>query len=495
MTSIRRQLTWKLLAVFAAPLALGGGGAFLIVRHSMLEQFDATLFARAGAIASITEQRGDRVVTRSDTGVLRRFESTRDLDGSNRRDDDDEDDVAFFEMWHVDGTAVARSDSLGRGDLPFPPPNPSSERRRAWDFRLPTGRAARAVSIQFALRLADADPSPGRPVILAVATSRAELDRTLQTVAVVLGGCGAVLLVAATLVVPRVLTRELSPVDRLADQAAAITPDSLETRFSAEAAPTELAPIIGRLNELLDRLQRAFERERQFTGDLAHELRTPVAELRNLAEVAVKWPDSRSAEIDHDTLAIALQLDGIVTRLLALLRSEREQLRVHFQPVQLSEEIATSWRSFAERATQRRLQVSIVGHGETLVESDPILLRSILANLYDNACEYTPEGGSVTVEAEQNASGWCVRVSNDAVDLSPADVSKLFDRFWRRDTARASGEHSGLGLSLAKGFARVIGADLTAHFRGRQLTLTLTGSPAAPRPAERVDPPPSLPVR
>jgi two-component system sensor histidine kinase QseC len=179
-------------------------------------------------------------------------------------------------------------------------------------------------------------------------------------------------------------------------------------------------------------------------------------------------------------LGIALQLDGIVTRMLALLRSEREQLHVHFQPVQLSDEIARAWRSFAQLATERRLQVSIVGRAGASVESDPILLRSILTNLYDNACEYTPEGGSVVIEAEQDATAWSVRVSNDAVDLNDADVSKLFDRFWRRDTARAAAEHSGLGLSLAKAFARVIGADLTAHLEGRRLTLELKASHAEP---------------
>jgi signal transduction histidine kinase len=83
----------------------------------------------------------------------------------------------------------------------------------------------------------------------------------------------------------------LSPLNQLANQAASITADSLATRFPTEIWPGELTPISSRLNDLLERLEQSFERERRFSADLAHELRTPIAELRSLAELALKWPE------------------------------------------------------------------------------------------------------------------------------------------------------------------------------------------------------------
>ena len=159
----------------------------------------------------------------------------------------------------------------------------------------------------------------GSEAILVVASDRDDLDEALAALALALLGCGAALLAVTIVIVPRLLRRELAPLNELAERAAHVNADSLATRFPSDGLPGELAPISGRLNDLLARLEQAFERERQFGADLAHELRTPIAELRSLAEVALKWPDAREATTDRETLAIALQMEGIVTRLLALL--------------------------------------------------------------------------------------------------------------------------------------------------------------------------------
>ena len=127
-----------------------------------------------------------------------------------------------------------------------------------------------------------------------MASVRRELDRTLATLQLVLAGSGLLLLAATALVVPRVLRRELKPLQSLAAEAARIDAASLSARFATEGLPGELAPIAARLNELLARLEDSFERERRFSSDVAHEFRTPVAELRSLAELAIKLPDTRA---------------------------------------------------------------------------------------------------------------------------------------------------------------------------------------------------------
>ena len=134
-----------------------------------------------------------------------------------------------------------------------------------------------------------------------------------------------------------------------------MTPATLSARFATEGLPGELAPIAARLNELLARLEDSFERERRFSSDVAHEFRTPVAELRSLAELAIKLPDTRAADADHETLAIALHLESILTHLLALARGEAGGLPVQRERVELAALLQNVCDPFREKARAREL--------------------------------------------------------------------------------------------------------------------------------------------
>jgi signal transduction histidine kinase len=205
-------------------------------------------------------------------------------------------------------------------------------------------------------------------------------------------------------------------------------------------------------------------------------LRTPLAELRSLAELAVKWPDARAPETDRDVLAIATQMERIVTRLLAMVRSEHGQLSIAREPVDLDALLKDVWQPLVARAAGRDVHLDWCVSPHTMVSADPVLLRSVLSNLLQNAVEYSPPGGEVKVAAQAANAGFEVHVRNQAPGVSAEDVTRLFDRFWRRDPARSCGDHAGLGLSLARAFARAMGGDLTATREpGDYLRLTLIG--------------------
>ncbi len=461
MRTIRQQLTRKLLLGFSLLLGVGGVAVYLCTRAALVDEFDRTLRAKANAITSATEQHGTRIkVELAERFLLEYHEGIA---------------VNFFQVRRADGTTVRRSESLGRADLPVRPG--TSSRPRFWDLKLPTGYRGRAVGFTFRPQLSrqSASVQPAE-LTLVVAGALGELDETLAALAVVLLGCGLLLLAATGLIVPRVLRRELAPLNQLAEQAGRIHADSLSTRFPTNALPGELAPISSRLNDLLSRLEESFERERRFSANLAHELRTPIAELRSLADLALKWPESRPAEIDQDTFAIAVQMEGIVTRLLALLRSERGQLVPERQSVLLASAVADTWHPFAERAAQKALPVTQNVSPKAAIESDPVLLRSILTNLFDNAVEYTGRSGTITIEGGVNGDRFTLRVANSVDRIDASDLSRFFERFWRKDTARSASQHSGLGLSLARAFAQALGCELTAALEGQsRLLLTLSG--------------------
>jgi signal transduction histidine kinase len=476
VTTIRQRLTRRVLLAFGVPLIIAAVAVYGLVREALIESFDAALRNKALTLVALTREADLQLEVDASNRLLRDFDQA--AEGEAHRVASETSDAAYFEMWTQDGTAVRRSRSLGGRDLVVA--TSTSARALFVNLNLPSGRSGRAVQLTFTPRRreeSDSEPvaTSGRPVRLVVAVDREDLDQTEQVVAVVLAGAGIILLATTFFLVPRVITREFAPLGALADRAAQITAVSLGTRFPTESLPGELAPIAARLNDLLGRLEHAFERERQFSADLAHELRTPIAELRSLAEVGIRWPDARSEDADRDSLAIAVQMEGIVTRLLTLLRSERGQVIVVPAQIDLADLVSRRWRALEGRANARGLRLDLRRPSDVTITSDPVLLAAILNNLLENAVDYATRGTDIGVELKVDETQFAVSVQNDTADLTPQDLDEMFTRFWRRDRARAGGEHSGLGLSLARAFAETLACDLRAQLDGSSLRMTLTG--------------------
>jgi two-component system sensor histidine kinase QseC len=226
-------------------------------------------------------------------------------------------------------------------------------------------------------------------------------------------------------------------------------------------------------------LQASFERERRFSADVAHELRTPIAELRSLSEVALKWPPTaeESRQGFDEALGIARRMESLVAALQTIARSEAGETRVQTALIRLPTFMESIWEGFAAGAQDRDLKVRFDLQEAPRVFSDPVLLESVFTNLLANAVEYTPVGGSLRVRATPVGTGTVtVAVGNDADNLTPEDVAQLFDRFWRRDLSRTDTGHSGLGLSLVRAVARTLGARVTAELKdGAWLEIKVSG--------------------
>ncbi len=460
MKSIRRRLTRELLAVSLVLLVGGWVAFFFAARKELFEQLDATLRARALTLTTLTVwERGSLRLEAADR-LGREFGLARPRD--------------FFEVWDADGRPLLRSESLAGADLA--PPPAAAGRRVSWNVNLPPGRRVRAMALYFQPRQeADGRTAlpPAAEVRLAVATTRQELDEALAEL-LTIAGLGGILLVGVVLWgVPRVLRRGLRPLDAMAERVAGIEVDSLARRLEVSDLPQELRPIAARLNELLARLEASFERERRFSADLAHELRTPIAELRSLAECALKWPEAREPSTDRDVLASARHMETLVTQLLALARGEQGQVQARLVKSQLDEGVREAWAPFAARASARSLQLYLELAPVAAVV-DPFILRSILNNLFDNAVDYTPAGGEIRVSLETVGTGARLRLANAVDGFEAADLPLLFDRFWRKEAARSGQQHLGLGLPLARTYALAMGWSLSAALEPAPSRLVFT---------------------
>jgi signal transduction histidine kinase len=223
--------------------------------------------------------------------------------------------------------------------------------------------------------------------------------------------------------------------------------------------PTELSPIVLRLNELLERLQNAFERERSFTADAAHELRTPLAGLEAALEVCVS---RRRAPEAYETvakrcLAVVRTMHGMIEGLLLLARADASQVPVSREVVDIENLLAESWKDFSAIAENRSLDVQWEAPADLRVETDAAKLRHILSNLLDNAVRYADAGGTILISTEQLETVARIRISNTGSRVSANDAAKVFERFWRGDHSRtATGTHSGLGLAVCSKLTDVL---------------------------------------
>ncbi len=247
--------------------------------------------------------------------------------------------------------------------------------------------------------------------------------------------------------------KSLEPVAAMGAQAEHISAANLHERLTVKNASDELGRLARTFNELLDRLNQSFERQRRFISDASHELRTPISILRGEAEVALSQPE-RSSEEYRESLAVlhqeAQRLASIVEDLFTLTRADAGEYRLSRSDFYLDELAADCVRATRALAQAKNIALAADAPREMPVRADEELLRRMILNLLDNAIKYTPEGGSVSVACSIAADGYDLSVTDSGHGI-PADLqSRIFERFFRVDRARSrTGRDGGAGLGLA----------------------------------------------
>jgi two-component system heavy metal sensor histidine kinase CusS len=224
---------------------------------------------------------------------------------------------------------------------------------------------------------------------------------------------------------------------------------------------------------MLRRLDDSFTRLSQFSADLAHELRTPIANMLGEAQVALTRdrtaPEYR--EIIESTVAECERLSRIVDNLLFVARvdAEREPIaRKRFDARAAVEKIAAFYQNVAE---DHHVRISCSGHGQ--LYADPDLFERVVGNLLDNALRFTPEHGSIHIGLSKNNGDFEVAVSDTGSGIAPEHLPRVFDRFYRAESSRSS-DGAGLGLALVKSIVDLHGGSATIRSEiGRGTTIKL----------------------
>ena len=244
----------------------------------------------------------------------------------------------------------------------------------------------------------------------------------------------------------------LRPLRRLTAELQSRRADSLEPVTSIQS-PAEIAPLLGALNDLLARLARTLDTQRQFIADAAHELRTPLAAVRLQAELAQR----QTVSAEHRAGALADLRIGLerathlVEQLLAMARLDAAPGTGTIEPVDLRALAKIVIAELAAIADARDLDLGLLPGDPATIAGDPAELRTLLGNLVDNALRYTPGGGRVDVGIQRGPHEIVLSVRDTGPGIPLEERSRVFDRFYRG--AQASAPGSGLGLAIVKGIA------------------------------------------
>ncbi len=263
-------------------------------------------------------------------------------------------------------------------------------------------------------------------LLLVVARDRSEVDRVLAALASALAIAAVVLAIGGAMAVRFIVRKGLRPMDQFAQTAATIGPETLDYRFATDSLPVELQPIGRQFNDLLARLDQAFRRERRLNADIAHELQTPIAELRTLTEVASRWPcdAEKSAEYFRDAGDVARRMELLVETLLALAPQANPRNFARRSKQSNCPRLRQAIESSRGRS-QRELKLTMDVSEDEIVTTDRLILRTIIENLICNAFDYTPAGEQIRCMAH-TLNGHCdLTIFNNNYGLTHADLVNL----------------------------------------------------------------------
>jgi heavy metal sensor kinase len=256
-------------------------------------------------------------------------------------------------------------------------------------------------------------------------------------------------------------SRALRPVDEITTVARSIGVQNLSQRLAVPRTGDELQRMAQTWNDVLERLDIAVRRIRQFTSDASHELRTPLALIRATAELALRRErdpeEYRTSlrQIEHE----AGHMTALTESLLTLARADAGGLGMTLQSTDLNDLVHSVVEQNAALAGEKGVTLRAVpAEQPALAAADASGVRRILLILVDNALKHTPAGGTVTVSAAAGAGNSTLSVEDTGDGIPAAALPYIFERFYRADPARASGAGFGLGLSIAQAIAQAHGS-------------------------------------
>jgi signal transduction histidine kinase len=453
MTSIKKKLS-RYISISILLVSL-----FLITDISVdswiSSQFDRAMINKAGLLETLVSEHPDKV----DFDFADEF--MPEFSGAN--------DPEYFQLWR-DDKVFERSETLKlfeNNDLPKL--DVTLHKSSITNITLPDGRSGQMYFTKFIPQInSDVREEYGitkafvakiqKPMELAYATSNEGLNQILWFVDIIFILTSVI---AVRIIVFSVIELGLKPLDELNIKLKKINLNSEISTISTSQLPEELIAIADGINHFISENTILYSREKRITSDIAHELKTPIAELLNLSEVAIKFPheEQLAASFKTDVLAITQRLRNIVNGILLL---QKSTYQAELEKRQVNVELLLKTIMASENKQSRNITLSFskqCGY----IQTNEFAFTTVLTNLINNALYYSPETTPViiAVRPEKNTHKIRLEISNvSSFEYSAQDLALFFEPLWQKDSSRTSEERYGLGLAIVKSYCERIGAIL-----------------------------------
>jgi two-component system, OmpR family, sensor histidine kinase ArlS len=244
----------------------------------------------------------------------------------------------------------------------------------------------------------------------------------------------------------------LKPLRDITDLAATLSANNLSNRINIAGTKNELKDLAVVINSMLDRIELSYNSQKQFVSDASHELRTPISVLQGYINMLNRWGKEDKAVLEEGIAAISQETSSmkeLVESLLFLARHDKKSLLLEMESFDPVEVIATLHREAKMLSPSHNFLLSPMEHCQ--ITADKNMLKQVMRILCDNAVKYTPQGGTVTLGVKKTLDGCMLSVTDTGSGIAAEDLPKIFDRFYRADSARKSRTSGhGLGLSIAR---------------------------------------------
>ncbi len=439
-TSIRVRLTLWYGSALALILLLFAVALYLVMSRALREQVDASLDeASAVAIRTLGEHRFGPFLIFED--LSQDFPEIALLD-------------KFFQIFGPAGQVTIQSSNIQSREIPL----------SQTAFRASLEGQSTFESVQFqkgvSLRLLSVPIRQGEQLvnILRVGTSLQATDRMLRRLLTGLYIASPLALLVSLLGGWFLAGRALRPVHAITQAARRISAGDWSQRIQTPPSNDEIGQLASTFNDMIGRLEVSFKQIRQFSADASHELRTPLTITKGETELALRRP--RQAEDYRAVLESNLEeidrLSRIVDELLFLSRADLGEIKLKMYPVQLDDLFREIHQQAAVLGKERKVETVLARIEPVVVEGDDLRLRELLLNLVDNAVKYSQEGQVVELSLELVGNQAKLIVQDHGIGIEPENQSRVFDRFYRTDEARAHGaKGTGLGLAICKWIVEV----------------------------------------
>jgi|SaaInl5LU_22_DNA_1037371.scaffolds.fasta_scaffold07774_4 signal transduction histidine kinase len=458
--TIQRNITLRALGSVAAILVAAGVVANLVITNWLSAEFDKAMLTKAQVLVTLFEE---------DTFGME-FEFADEVMPEFGRIDDPE----YFQFRTPEGENFERSTQLMGRDLPF-----FSEIGADVKYAntiLPDGRPGRLLQMVFVpqleLELRTAERRVSQYVmVIGLARERVSLDHRIFLVDLSLIVLGLLILISVYFALAQVISRGLAPLEAIKQEVENLDSSDMSQRLLIGVPLLDLEKVVVALNDLLARIESGFEREKRFSVGAAHELKTPIAELMNMSEVFQRWPNADEApQFAADVLASAKRMQFIVESLLRLARGRLQAYNpeTEGEDITLLSSVQKAIGLISKDAQARELSFDITGDSATAIFSSALDLDLMLSNVLGNAVAHADRGTTLAIVLAENS----LSITNAARTLTEDDLPMLFESLWRKDEARTSEFHVGLGLSIVQAYAERLGIELGVFLQNGEFTIT-----------------------